>query len=553
MLAADAEGCCAEGMVTVDGRCCPSEAASDNDVCCPAGTLADGAGDCQPAGVSACPSGFTASADGGCDAVLPGAPCGAGLMAAPGDTACREVAPCGTGTWGNIPIDSDTEHVDPAYQGGNSDGSLQAPWTNIGQALATAQPGAIVALAAGSYAAFSHQDKPVRIWGRCPSMVEVSGATSGPGGAAILIQGGASGTEIRDLAVTGPIFGIGSIGSAIRVERVWVHDTGWRGIHTDTLLGPARIDVVGSLVERAAGAGMSNHGETVLTVTASEVRGIGPGMFLSGVGVYAVWDEEMPELTVSNSVISNAQGLGIGAFGAVFSASGVAIHDIQTDMNGAFGRGIDIEEWTDTATMTTATISGAVIERVFETGIFSSGSDVTIADTTIRDVVPSVVDKGGVGMSAQLNPNTDTPTRATFARSMVTRTHDVGIAVVGANADISRLLIRDTSANALGQFGDGLTVQTYYTRPVSSVTLEGSVIQNSSRAAISSFGGDVAIDRVLLDCNAIDIAAEIELGGNIGLDRPPEYDNVGGNVCSCASEVWACASVSSGLAPPAPP
>ena len=31
-------------------------------------------------------------------------------MAIPGEPSCHEVAPCGTGTWGDIPVAGDTEH-----------------------------------------------------------------------------------------------------------------------------------------------------------------------------------------------------------------------------------------------------------------------------------------------------------------------------------------------------------------------------------------------------------------------------------------------------------
>jgi hypothetical protein len=37
----------------------------------------------------------------------------------------------GAAPWGDIPVESDTEHVDASYSGGNSDGSSAAPWTTI--------------------------------------------------------------------------------------------------------------------------------------------------------------------------------------------------------------------------------------------------------------------------------------------------------------------------------------------------------------------------------------------------------------------------------------
>src|SRR5262245_59309187 len=164
---------------------------------CPPGELAVN-GSCQPAGVppSACGKGFMPDGKQGCEPILPAAPCPAGQMAIPGETTCHEVAPCGQGTWGTIPVDADTQFVDKAYAGGGSDGTQAKPWTTIQEGIAAAKPGAIVAVAAGKYAEdLFIQGKAVRLVGRCPAMVEVSGTSS----AIQVLDQAAGGTEIRDL------------------------------------------------------------------------------------------------------------------------------------------------------------------------------------------------------------------------------------------------------------------------------------------------------------------------------------------------------------------
>src|SRR6185436_10488706 len=114
----------------------------------------------------------------GCAADLP-ATCPPGSLAVPGDAACREIAPCGTGTWGDIPVEASTEHVDASYVGGASDGTSAKPWTTIQEAVDAAAPGAIVAVAAGSYAEDVRIDgKALRLWGVCPGEVEVVGSSA---------------------------------------------------------------------------------------------------------------------------------------------------------------------------------------------------------------------------------------------------------------------------------------------------------------------------------------------------------------------------------------
>ncbi len=149
----------AEPAPVVDEECVPG------DIVAP-----DGA--CLKPGVGECPEGFVASEPGACSAIVPSEVCAPGTMAVPGEEACREVSPCGDGTWGDIPVESNTQYVDAAFNG-PSTGGADAPWRTINEAISAAEPGAIVAVAAGTYAEEVYPWKAVRVWGRCASMVHV--------------------------------------------------------------------------------------------------------------------------------------------------------------------------------------------------------------------------------------------------------------------------------------------------------------------------------------------------------------------------------------------
>src|SRR5690606_184412 len=136
--------------------------------CCPPGTWPEG-GACREAGVSpdGCAPGFVHDGAHGCAAILADG-CPAGQMPVLGEPGCQPIAACGEGAWGAIPVDGATVHVDASYAGGGSDGSAARPWTRIGEAVASAAPGALVAVAAGTYHEAVVLDRPVRLWGRCP-------------------------------------------------------------------------------------------------------------------------------------------------------------------------------------------------------------------------------------------------------------------------------------------------------------------------------------------------------------------------------------------------
>src|SRR5262245_39810530 len=94
-----------------DDAVLPPEPAPDSG--CRPGTRAVEAR-CEPAGIpaDACPPGWTSDADSGCLPILPAEPCAPGTMALPGETSCREVAPCPEATWGDAPMDAGTQFVD---------------------------------------------------------------------------------------------------------------------------------------------------------------------------------------------------------------------------------------------------------------------------------------------------------------------------------------------------------------------------------------------------------------------------------------------------------
>ena len=232
-----------------------------------------------------CGEGFVANETMGCEAIMPAAHCESGQLAIPGETECHELAACGSGVWGDIPVQADTEYVDATYAGGASDGSADHPWTTVNEGIAAAAAGAIVAIAEGPYSEDLLIDgKPVVLWGRCPASVELSGSASPL--ATIEIRGGAKGTELHSLSLTGDSGGVFLSGSQdVILEAVWVHDTAGRGIALQDDLGSPSLRLVDSLVESTTDIGLHVVGAEVMVIQSSLRDTMENSTYATGYGI----------------------------------------------------------------------------------------------------------------------------------------------------------------------------------------------------------------------------------------------------------------------------
>ena len=489
---------CPAGELLLEGGGCLAAGMQENG--CAAGEMPGEGGVCVPAGVppGSCMDGFEPDGSGGCRAIVPAEPCKAGMIAVPGDTSCHEVAPCGSGKWGDIPVEPDTQYVDGTYAGMDSDGTSAKPWPTIQEAIAAAAKGAIVAIAEGSYAEdLVVKSKDVRLWGRCPALVEVLGQSET---GAVFIRGGASGTEIRDLAIRGPQIGLVLSGSLdVVLDRVWIHGTGWRAIDIEAGLGPTSARVERSLFEGFVELGVLVQAAK-LELIASVVRDGKPAPGgTAGVGVTAQIDPSSgtrADATVQGSLFERNYAAGIIVQGSDAVIEGSLFRDIHAQVSdGEFGAGITVTEDGPAAAPSNAQIRGCVIERCVTAGIYVGGSTAEVEATTVTDTDPSPTSMGGgVGLLVDAGLDTHVPSQATIRSSQLKGNHSVGIAIQGSTATVEGTHVIGTLPLPDGTAGAGIQVAPLVSAGLrGSLVLSGSVLEQLLLYGIGVFGSDATI------------------------------------------------------------
>jgi hypothetical protein len=283
-------------------------------------------------------------------------------MAVPGETECQPVMACGEGLWGNIIVDATTIYVDAAYAGGANDGSSSQPFTTIADAVDAASPGALIAVAAGTYAEDVAIQKPVRLWGVCPDQAILTGGGGEVG--AITLGPGATGAEVHGFSVAAdnPTAVFVSGAEDVTLAHLWLHDGTGRGLTIESSLGATSVRAERVLVERA-------------------------------------------------------HVVGVGVVGADASFHEVVLRDIlprQSDQTNGIGMSIEIHPDTTAAEVA---ITTSVVERSHDAGILVFGSKASIEQTVVRDISPQPSDlQGGQGIGLQIDP-------ASQAQPQLTATH----------------------------------------------------------------------------------------------------------------------------------
>lgn len=489
-------------------------------------------GICRAPGVpeGECGAGFLSDGSGACTVVLPSTVCPKGQMALPGDKACALVAPCPAGQWGDIVTSETTQFVDAYFVGPGSNGSKKAPWKTIGQGILAAKEGATVAIGTGRYIENVVVPKRIVVHGTCPSQVQIVGDAD----AGALFVNNASRAEIRGLSVQGSAHGI-VVGTSTDVvlENVWVHDTAGYGIAVSNGAGPASLTVRHALIENAA-MGVTAFG-AALTVEQVAVRDIVSDNPQMGRCIASQDLNGRPRVSVSSSHLERCQQ-GIFAAGADLTVEATEIRDMRS-------RGVNVQSGTAGASAT-ATLRTTLIERPHDIGVAAFGADLTMDRVVVSSVLPAVTHAGGNPVWIQYDNTAKRAAKATIIASTLQDGSETGLANYGADVTVTSTLIRRIKVRPLDlSYGDGLLVTRYIVDAKS--TVNGLRVEAAARAAVSNFGGTIALASTVLECNGIDLDGEEE-------GSPFTFDNSGDNVCGCDGSVVTCQVQSTALRPPSP-
>jgi len=404
------------------------------------------------------------------------------------------VGSCGSGQWGDIPVDGTTQYVNASFTGAST-GSASQPWKTIQAGVNAAANDGIVAVAAGSYNEGVNVNHPVRIWGVCADQVTLAAS-----GAALSI--GASATEVHGIAVTAATIGISvSDADQVLLSEVWIHDLSDAGVWAQGGSSPTSVRMERSLIENTTGYGMGIV-QSGLQLVDSAIRDVSANTQGNwGVAVMATQAvlPPKPTILVQHCVLERTRSVGLVIQSSFESTiEDTLIRDVLPSVaTGENGFGVWQRHVTSDGERAHLTIRGSVIEQVHTNGILIYGGDAEIERTTVRDV-DTDGSPGEWGAGIRFYDPEDvagTQPTGTVRQSTVDRAHRVGIELWGAVAVLESVLVRDPKPNSDGEHGFGVIAYgTEDDLEPSDLVLRGCRIEGASQSSIIIGGATGQID-----------------------------------------------------------
>jgi hypothetical protein len=167
--------------------------------------------------------------------------CPEGEVRFPGEAECGLLGASCQGMWPqDLPTDRPVVYVREGAT--NGDGSQDAPFGSIDAALQGADPGAVIALAKGTYDEPVELGERVALRGVCPGQTRITHSAGGDAPATVTVRG--TGVRIRDVQVGGAQAGVlVDDGAQARLDRVRVEGATEAGVrvHNGATLTASRL------------------------------------------------------------------------------------------------------------------------------------------------------------------------------------------------------------------------------------------------------------------------------------------------------------------------
>ncbi len=381
-----------------------------------------------PPVLTPCPDGWTERSAHGVTVCEPWASgtvhgCAMGEARFVGTAACAPIgAPCPAGAWAEDLPATNVLYVQPGAAP-SGDGSRDAPFATIADAVARASSGTTIALARGMASEAVSLRAGVSLVGACTSDSGIEATSASVSSGVVTVLG--EGAVVRNVHLSGERPGVVVQSGAVELHGVAVE-------------GAREFGVV---VRNGAHA----SGDRVVV---RETRARATGESGAGLAVFDGSTVELAQVTLEGNLATGLWVLGAGSSAAI---SELALFGTMPQADGRFGQGVDVSEGGH------ITLDASVIERNVSGGITMTNAQTALVlrDSIIRDITRTSDGRLGRGLSLSEG------SMAMLERVFVANTAEAGVFALGSGSRVEgeHLVVADTTGaegDVIDGFGLGL-------------------------------------------------------------------------------------------------
>lgn len=275
-------------------------------------------------------------------------------------------------------------------------------------------------------------------------------------------------------------------GAVIAVERGTYVDTVRFTKTGQQLVGRCAAEVV------LQSPGGSAGGFELYSAVTATVQGVRARAHRGGAVVVA------GHLTLVDSVLDQSREIGaMVVTGGRLSMLRSAVRSTASASNGALGRGINIEAGGQ------VDLTESTVEDSGEVGIFvqEQGSRLTLTRSAVLGTRGDGAGAGGRGVTVRLGAT------ATFLGALVRGVRDMGMFIIGSEATLSQVVVRDVARQPNGQFGRGISFQ-----PGARGSLTGVTVRDAHDTGVELLGPGTLVSAQGVTVHRVGTSAAGEYG-----------------------------------------
>jgi hypothetical protein len=265
---------------------------------------------------------------------------------------------------------------------------------------------------------------------------------------------------------------------------------------------PSRVTLIGQ-DQPAIDIGTSGSGSRIQGVTLTGNAEALQVIAATGVEVRAVEVREArgraaivairSELWLDRVVLGANQRVGLLAEATEATLTDCVIRDTQPE-SGSRGRGLAAQCDLDGAGCGRVEIQRSLITRNHEFGVILFGADATIRDSVVSDTLPNSSLGRGNGVDAECDAEVSVCGSLHVDGSVITGNTEYGVALSGAAVTITGSVVRDTRPTATGALGWGIFQQCHFQGlGCGSLELTRSTVRGNRGVALTLWGVDGVI------------------------------------------------------------